>query len=284
MTTRTDIHRPSAIQPHEYVLVGFDYLGSTEGEMWASLASHRDAFRQHRARTGGTFSGHEHGGTCHVCGATALYIARFWHRPSNTYICTGEDCAEKLDMGDAAAFRQFRDAAAKGREAIAGKKKARAALAAAGLERAWDVYTAPAETDAAMTLKDIVGKLVRFGSISDKQMAFVGSLLDRIARAPAIAAQRAAEAEAAAPVPVSGARMLVEGKVLTLREPDESAAFPAWKMLVMHNTGWKVWGSVPGSLCGVKVGDRVRFEAAIKVSDRDPKFGFYSRPTKAAVA
>ena len=99
MTTRTDIHRPSAINPHEYEFVAFDYIGP--GYAGLSLMSERRAFQQHLTRTGGKYSAHDHGGTCAVCGACAFYIAKFYHRATNTYICTGEDCAAKLDMGDA---------------------------------------------------------------------------------------------------------------------------------------------------------------------------------------
>ena len=54
------------------------------------------------------------------------------------------------------------------------------------------------------------------------------------------------------------------------------------KMLVQHNDGWKVWGTVPGNFRDVK-GENVRFEARVIISNDDPKFGFYSRPTKAEV-
>jgi hypothetical protein len=49
-------------------------------------------------------------------------------------------------------------------------------------------------------------------------------------------------------------------------------------MLVEHADGWKVWGTIPASLIKAHRGDKVRFDTAITRSDRDPKFGFFSRP------
>jgi len=282
MTTRTDAHRPSAINPLDYQFVAHDYYGSAFG-MDEALKGERNAFRAHMASTGGKFSGHEHGGTCFVCGAAAMYVAKFFHPKSNTYIVTGEDCANKMHMGDARAFRSFRDKVGEVREAAAGKLKAQKTLDAAGLNKAWDIYVAGANTDAEMIVRDIVAKLVKYGSISEKQEAFIARLLRQIADAPAIAAQRAAEKEAALPVPVSTDRMLVQGKVLTLKE-QESMYGTQLKMLVAHDHGWKVWGTCPSGLRDVvKVGDRVQFTAAVQVSDKDPKFGFFSRPTKPGI-
>jgi hypothetical protein len=54
-------------------------------------------------------------------------------------------------------------------------------------------------------------------------------------------------------------------------------------MLVKHKDGWKAWGSLPAALSEAKRGDVVSFEAKIKPSDDDAKFGFFARPTKAKV-
>ncbi len=137
--TRTDIHRPSAINPTEYAFVACDSLYSNETSF---IRAQREIIANHQARTGGVWSDHQHGGTCHVCGAAAMYLAVYHHRPTNTYIQTGEDCADKMSLGQPAAFRCIRDAVKRDREVQAGKRKAQEVLAANDLSAAWDVYTA----------------------------------------------------------------------------------------------------------------------------------------------
>ena len=84
---RTDVHRPSAINPEEYDFVSFH---DHRPDARAVNLVEREAFRAHMALTGGKFSGHDHGGVCHICGnANAMSVARFHHRRSNTYIEVG---------------------------------------------------------------------------------------------------------------------------------------------------------------------------------------------------
>jgi len=319
---RKDIHRPSAIVPSEYEFVAHDYIGPASDDI-NFLRANRAYFRSHMARTGGKFSGHEHGGTCHVCGATALYIAKFYHPSTNSYIVTGEDCSEKMELGDAHAFRVFRDKVVAGREAAAGKNKAKRILSDAGLLAAWELREAAEEKRAAFaaasnawrkehpepvlvsdasgygcievgapvwvdftkdeyTALDIVGKLVKYGSVSDKALNFLGALVKRIAEAPALAAKRATEAEAAAPVPVKEGRWLVEGEVLTVKSQEGRFGLQI-KMLVKHADGFKLWGTVPAALAGIERGKRVSFVAAVERSDKDKSFGFFSRPAQAKI-
>lgn len=137
---RTDIHRPSAIDPSEYEFVGVEYDKTDDLDSAYSLAWYREQIQAHMQRTGGHYSRHRHGGNCHVCGAHCIYTALFWHAPTNTYIRTGFDCAEKMDVGDPAMFRAFRAAVDDARQLKAGKHKARAVLADAGLTRAWELH------------------------------------------------------------------------------------------------------------------------------------------------
>jgi hypothetical protein len=276
---RTDIHAPSRFQPADYDFVAYDYYGPSHGDV--ALSAHRTAFREHMAHTGGHYSTHEHGGTCHVCGAAAMYVAKFHHRPTNTYICTGMDCAEKVHVGDAAAFRRFHATVRSQLEAVAGKRKAQATLAQAGMSAAWDVYTStPWAAFEEQTIGDIVGKLIKYGSISDKQMAFVGRLLTAKANRAVQAAERAAATAAAAPCPAG--RQTVEGKVLSIKGQDTAFGYVT-KMLVQHADGWKVWGTVAAAISAVEKGQTVRFVAEVTPSQDDPKFGFFARPSKAVI-
>lgn len=279
--TRTDIHRPSVIEPANYQFVAFEHLKSDGIGDAIYMQMQRRLIREHMARTGDTYSRHAHGGNCHICGAAAIYTALFYHADSRAYVRTGLECAEKLECDG---VEQFRREIKTALEQATGKRKAKAVLEAAGLAHAWTIYLTDSANDKRdeSTLREIIGKLVKYGSISEAQTRFLRSLADRIERRPAIEAQRAAETEAAAPVPVTDKRVTVSGKVLTVRKSDPDAGQFGDRMLIQHADGWKVWGSVPLALDGVKHGDNVVFDARIKVSDKDSKFGFFSRPTKAS--
>ena len=102
-----------------------------------------------------------------------------------------------------------------------------------------------------------------------------------------LAAKRAADEArlaTAEDVPVTKNRIRIEGVVATVKYV-ENAYGGSLKMRVVTDAGWACWGSVPSSLDGesVQVGDRVEFIARIDQSEDDAKFGFFSRPTKAAI-
>jgi hypothetical protein len=326
---RTDTHRPAVIVPADYEFVAFEFEQPT-GDVMADAEIHRWNRRMitlHMERTGGKRSGHEHGGNCGICGnANAIYTAMFWHKPSNTYIRTGRDCCEKLDAG--VNFNKFIEGVKAEQAFRAGKRKAQAFLASHGLEAAWalslaseaDLPKDPRRTRKEQgwddvnsvntiievtelyfeerTIRDIVGKLVKYGSISEKQVAFVRKLLDAIPARAGKEAARAAEIAAAKPVPVTDKRITIKGKVLSIRPATE---FAPTKILVQHADGWKVWGSMPTILADIvqhpaidgrpgwseavytqiDKGDEIQFDARVTVSKDDPKFGFYKRPTKA---
>lgn len=282
MTARTDVHRPSAIKPDEYEWVSFQYYGGSDLGAIMAMKAERERFNAHMAQTGGRFSQHDHGGICHICGCSNIsYASVFYHRPSNSYIITGEDCAQKLEMSVGGDWSAFRRAIGNALEAIAGKRKAEQILKDKGLERCWAIYLGDGDTALYVggyehfeenTVRDIVSKLVKYGSVSEKQEAFMRSLLAKIDNRPAIEAQRKAEAEAAAPCP-SG-RVVVKGEVIALRV-QESSFGTQTKILVKADEGFKVWGN---RFDNVEKGARVEFKATLEPSNDDPKFGFFKRP------
>lgn len=287
---RTDAHRPSAINPDEYTFVAFGHMRQDPISIALNpgeVIYQRRLLEEHMARTGGQFSAHEHGGSCHVCGAHAIYTIIWHHAPTNTYIKTGEDCARNMDMGfDANGFSAWRSAICDARQVYAGKRKAEVFLADEGLTPCWDIFNTPYPVwPAALpyeetTIRDIVSKLVKYGSISGKQCEFLHGLVQRIANRAAIAAKREAEKAMAADCP-SG-RMVIEGVVLSTKTQD-SMYGTQFKMLVKHASGFKVWGTIPsGGNLDMK-GCTVRFMATVEPSKDDRTFGFYSRPTKFSV-
>lgn len=282
---RNDIHRPSAIIPADYDFVAFR---EAEGGPLA-LAGHAHALmtiRQHMDRTGGKWSGHEHGGSCDVCGNVhARSHAIFYHPKTNTYIKTGADCADKIDDGVADAFRTFRKTVADARKRKAGQEKAKLMLADWDLTEAWDLYSRDATegfTKGQHIIRDVVRKLISYGHLSDKQLDLIRRLLAQQEEDAQRQAQREAEAEAAQPIPAMDGRRKVEGEVVSLQWRENRFGMQL-KMLVKHADGWKVWGSAPSAIADVKRGQMVRFVAAVQASDDDPKFGFFSRPAQAEI-
>ena len=133
------------------------------------------------------------------------------------------------------------------------------------------------------TVSDLVGKLVRYGSISDKQSAFISKLMKQIEDAPAIAVGRKAEADAADPVPEG--RIAITGEVLTVKVVETRFGLVQKMLVRASDGGYKLWGSVPSSISDdVQVGAEVTFTATLQPSADDAKFGFYSRPSKAEIA
>lgn len=77
-------------------------------------------------------------------------------------------------------------------------------------------------------------------------------------------------------------RIVVTGTVLAFKV-QESIYGDVLKMLVQDDRGFRVWGSVPASLDDAERESRVTFTATVTASDKDTKFGFFKRPTKAAI-
>ncbi len=292
---RNDVHRPSTINPEDYEYVAQECM-RIEGLGDASfLIAERELLRAHMARTGGNYSGHEHGGNCMVCGSVnAIYTVLFYHSKTNSYVRMGADCATKCDMGDPNLFNAFRKGIKDARELQKGTSKAKALLSDHGLDRAWAIHQEGSSKaweagGSQGILFDVIEKLIKYGSLSDKQYDFLGRLVYKIDNRAKIEAQRKAESDAAKPCPTG--RIEVIGTVLTTKF-QESAFGVTLKMLIRADDGWKVWGTVPSILKiftdgeiqrGLQHGDRVRFKAQVTPSDTDTKFGFFKRPTQAEV-
>jgi len=277
---RTDIHRPSAIVPADYEFVACECVKMDAMGAPSFIMAYREVIRAHMASTGGTYSKHAHAGNCHICGAHCIYTVLFYHAGTNTYIRTGTECADKLDFMGADAFVKHAKDAMKQQ---AGKRKAQAILETAGLKACWDLYLTqdpgPGEKNEEQTIRSITAGLVKYGKLSEKQVNFLRMLVTRMANREKMAEQRRIETMAAADLPVSVKRVTIRGKVVALKTADWGGT----QMLIQHATGWKVFGSVPAALSGVQRGAEVQFDATIKPSGTDKKFGFFSRPSMARV-
>ena len=197
-------------------------------------------------------------------------------------------------------YRMILVSSIRAREAAAAKRAAEAASAAKAFA---DRYTAWAEAN-----QDLVAVTRR---LADAGISFAEELVGRVqtekqaAAIRRIAARRAEEAaEPKAEVP-SG-RMVVTGVIVSTKHTWNQYS-DTLKMLVKDDRGFKVFGTFPTSLAdeiyGIwhndhpeenmygpdcweeeAKGRRVTFTATLERSRDDANFGFYSRPSKAALA
>lgn len=177
-----------------------------------------------------------------------------------------ERCAEWLVAKDA-------------KDAARAEAKQAAAEAARLATFEANVARCPALADSALRghpfVSDCYWKAHRF-DLTDRQVEAV----NRVAEAAAEAAEREAKLDAdGVEVPATADRIEVVGTIRSVKfvENDFGGSL---KMLVEHDTGWKVWGTVPSAMDSAEVGDRVGFMARVERSDDDVRFGFFSRPTK----
>ena len=258
------------------------------------------------AQTGGRYSGHEHGGNCMVCGSVnAVYTCLFYHAKTNSYVRMGSECTDKVYSGADFGMNQFKRNILNARENMRGKNKARLLLSDAGLSTAFNIYAADYDTlprdpktaraerieDGEVfpayagelyyeerTIRDIVGKFVKYGSINEAQMKLVRDLTERIPdrdkRNAEWAAQRAAEKAAAKPCPKG--RVKIEGTVVKTETRETQWGFRE-VMVVKSVDGWVTWGSVPSGVT-VEKDCKIVFVATVEPSEKDDKFGFHKRP------
>jgi hypothetical protein len=276
---RTDEHRPSAIKTEDYIYQCWIYGGRNEDieeankeerellewlESWAEYADHKDR------------------GFCHICGASFMHYCVFLHKPTDTLIHVGTDCAEKVMNMDKAAFRHSRRKAknAEQRAAIAAQRQAKIAenreRAAAFIKKyELDEMTDPTMTDgdgwAARTLRDIGEKLAIDGIISAKQIAFARSLIRQ--------RKEEVEQQDKPRKPAPEGRIEVGGKLLGIKHQENrfNPDTMITKALIETDDGWKLWITYPSGAKWEK-GDRVRVKVTVEPSKKDKYFAFGKNP------
>jgi len=303
---RTDAAAPSIIDPAAFTFVAGVYFGSNQGEDFDEILGEWMAEKDADDKAGwyskkpkvladfppmneqGNFA---RKGTCDHCGARFDWGAVYVHT-SGKHIVVGNTCADMtLSVPDRAALDTNRMKA----KLEAQRKAFKMTVLACEQAIAGDFVWLYAEKHSHQTLADIAHKGLVWGGITDRQLELVNSIkfgvkaswvADKEARlAERAAADKArAEAEAAAePVPETDKRIHVQGEVLTVREQEGYMGATVRKMLVKTAQGFKLWGSVPSSIYDIDRGAKVEFDCAVERSDKDPKFGFFTRPTKARV-
>jgi hypothetical protein len=289
-------HRHSlsdALDPADYTYVSEFYSGISNevAKVFAAEHAYLAAFfgtedwealvRWGRARKTDGFER----GSCVLCGAAFAYGSVFRHVPSGEFIAVGHICAEN--------YLAYEDKNKKNRE-----KKVRHALKREENERKkaeasakFDGYLAANPEFAAAIVaaaghdivEDIVGKCRAYrGEPSEPMAALVIKIAnEKVERDAARAAEPTFDP---VPVPEFTGRPRIEGEVVWEGMKDNSVYGATHKMVVRvtptPTTAYKLYGTVPSDISAVSKGDKVAFNARVEPGDRDPDFGFFSRPTK----
>lgn len=124
---------------------------------------------------------------------------------------------------------------------------------------------------------DIHGKARGRLTLSVKQDA---ALVNTLANTRSRLVERAEQRESAEDAPEG--RVTITGTVLSVKVKETNFG-SRLVMTVRDDRGFLVWGTVPASLDEVENGSKVKFVAALTRSDKDAKFAFFKRPTKAEV-
>lgn len=286
-THRTDVHRPAELVTEHYVYVtSYDthahemaaraMMAGAAPDMWAVEQLN---LALEKVRTSSVNRGV---GQCHHCGAHIRYGALLRHT-SDEWIAVGETCLENRFERATADFQRLRKQAQLDRERqrIIGLRQA---FVAEHPELAWmnDEATAT-ETTSNRFVLDVARKLRNYGELSERQIAAVGTALERDA-------QRKAEREnppAEVPCPhADGTRTVVTGRIVATKwqESDYGSTLKMMMLIPADGGVWKLWATVPTALDkGTQHSDEIRgTEATIRVTIQrtdDPVFCRGKRPT-----
>lgn len=142
----------------------------------------------------------------------------------------------------------------------------------------------------------IAEKLIKWGNLSEKQIAAVERGVIRQQQWKAEDDARAAEVAKLidAGVKVPSGRVKIIGTVVFVKVDEYDVWGQPYKMTVQSDDGWRVYGSVPASLRQARPNDapplkewlkgkRVEIIAGVKPKDGDPLFGYINRPTGAKI-
>ena len=306
MTTRTDIHRPSAegFDPQDYTLFGVYSLvkeikvvdgialvlgnGFTESFHWepSPFAIDTEALESHGWSTdiitnaNGDERDSVHARQCAHCGQRLQYGALLTNDREKSLIVIGEQCL----------WNRFQDVTAEQFHQLREDTKAKAA-ATRSLERKNTVLKdnpelAKAYDSTNSFVQDVMRRFDRKGEITERQLDAVLKVLKRDAERAERQAQWDKEAESAADAPTG--KVTITGEIISTKWQD-SAYGSTHKMIVKSDDGWKLWVTVPSSVYDPSdqslpiTGKRVTLTATVTPSNDDPKFAFGKRPSKAVL-
>lgn len=291
--TRTDIHAEKSLRPEDYEVQ--EYLYTKLPPLGFDLSAHglaafkamMDEFRATMTRVNELLKEKGamiHGGwsSCDHCGAHYHHGVLLKHVPTDTYITVGWQCAEqRFEMGNTAFQRKRIEKVMKAIRARRGRfNKLRMFVEAHPEVRLLSKYR---DVNFFQSLRT---QLMERMTLSDKQLDCIVPAIERQEKWKAERIERDERMPDATPV-IEG-RITIEGEVLSAKLQDSDYG-STYKWLVIDDRGFKVWGTIPSCIFDDNAtlsslrGRRVSFTAAVTKSDRDESFGFYKRPTQAAL-
>lgn len=290
----TNIHSPTNFKPEEYSVV--DYLDNQRPRyMGGPIDWYVEEVKRWEQEMARFFPNWRTGNpSIHRCGhcgnCNVRYIVAVEHMPTKTNVVFGSDCVTKLNFAnrDELKAAQIRARAEQGNARMAIYQKR-----VSFLESNPTLAAALTRIDEPVHAKngfahDVVNKLNQYGYLSERQAT---TLLDSLARDIEWAATAVARAEAealrkATALPAPTGRVQVQGTVVMTKSYDSDYG-TTLKMLVLLDTGAKVFCSVPSDLDTCEVGplkgQRIEFTATFTPKPDDALFAFGKRPTKARV-
>ena len=203
---------------------------------------------------------------CDCCGHKVKWLCEVSHKPSKTSYWVGRTCAYKI--GQLSQSKNAVNAATLRMTALrnaADKRRLFFKTAPEGVEEALEYAT---ETEAPAILKDFRHQVGHYGQISERQSEI----------AVKVHREDLERREGGGAFPCSEERQTVSGTILSVKVKDHWRFGSQFKMVVNLGKGVRAYGTAPTPISGDDVGKEIQLTAKFEVSQKDPLFGFFSRP------
>lgn len=272
-TKRNDPHAAANLIPSDYThVLTFAHAGTEAG--WPVPAHGVDVLLAMKAERQ-FFNRHGGCNRCDVCGANFRFGDVFEHGPTGVCIVVGWECGDKIATLDRSVFD--RELGAVREATLAEARKAAKATARAEFLAAHEGLAEALQGDHYI-LRDIAARFELRGELSEAQVELVFKIARELR-------ERAAEVKV--PVAIAnGERATVRGRVVSVKWVDGFRGDRVAKATVKVDAAGGVfllYGTLPRGIANAQRGDVVEFAATIEHGDRDPSFGFFSRPTGAKI-
>jgi hypothetical protein len=287
---RNDIHKPSLLDPAEYVYVAAFYQGDSH---WlarayqAEMEEYEQALEEFQVFDGN----HARKGTCDHCGAAFNHGVLFYHVVTTELVHIGHICAANtVGLPDKAA------AARKRAERQAEEMKEQDERKQAG--EGWRTENADLVTwlenlpdGSHGFLVDMRFSLNKWGKLTERQTTAARNWKVRDEeRAERKARDEQERQERFGEIPaLEEGRYTMTGRILNVKWQTGDYGTQL-KMLVELQDGNRVWGTCPQAVVGfftdeadMLKGQSITFTGTVKPKQDDPHFGYFSRPAGAKV-